>query len=93
VFQKLMHGFDTVLIDEAGQATELETLTPLQLGCTRAVLVGDPNQLPATVLSRDAAALNLQRSLFERLQVRHCGGDGGGLPPLWTHVARAHMTM
>jgi superfamily I DNA and/or RNA helicase len=68
VFQKLMHGFDTVLVDEAGQATELETLIPLQLGCTRAVLVGDPNQLPATVLSREAAALNLQRSLFERLQ-------------------------
>lgn len=69
MFKKLTHGFDTVLIDEAAQASEVDALTPLQFGCTRCVLVGDPQQLPATVLSREAAALNLQRSLFERLQV------------------------
>lgn len=33
----------------------------------RYVLVGDPCQLPATVLSRGLAALGLERSLFERL--------------------------
>ena len=34
----------------------------------RAVLVGDPQQLPATVLSKAARAGLLERSLFERLQ-------------------------
>ena len=34
----------------------------------RAVLVGDPQQLPATVLSKAARAGQLERSLFERLQ-------------------------
>ena len=32
------------------------------------VLVGDPKQLPPTVLSRAAEASNLAQSLFERLQ-------------------------
>jgi superfamily I DNA and/or RNA helicase len=36
--------------------------------CPRVILVGDPQQLPATVLSRDAAAARLARSLFQRLQ-------------------------
>ncbi len=31
------------------------------------VLVGDPRQLPPTVLSRDAEAARLSQSLFERL--------------------------
>jgi len=31
-------------------------------------MVGDPQQLPATVLSAAAKALNFERSLFERLQ-------------------------
>lgn len=34
----------------------------------RLVLVGDPQQLPATVKSQVAAALKLERSLFERIQ-------------------------
>ena len=34
----------------------------------RAVFVGDPQQLPATVLSQNAKHLQLERSLFERLQ-------------------------
>ena len=38
----------------------------------RAVLVGDPQQLPATVLSQRARALALERSLFERLQAAGC---------------------
>lgn len=34
----------------------------------RAVLVGDPQQLPATVKSQRGKELQLERSLFERLQ-------------------------
>jgi len=73
VFGRLEHGFETVLIDEAAQASELQTLLPLAYGAQAVVLVGDPQQLPATVLSEAARAGLLCRSLFERLQL--CGGD------------------
>lgn len=38
----------------------------------RAVLVGDPQQLPATILSARAKEASLERSLFERLQAGGC---------------------
>ena len=60
--------FETVIIDEAGQTTEPGTLLPLRFGCKKLILVGDPRQLPATVLSRYAEANGLGRSLFERLE-------------------------
>ena len=60
-------AFDTVIVDEAGQATEASTLVPLQFGAQQLVLIGDPQQLPATVLSRAAAEAGLERSLFARL--------------------------
>ncbi|KAJ1478830.1 AAA domain-containing protein, partial [Baffinella frigidus] len=66
--------FDAVVIDEAAQAVEPSTLIPLRvLSAPRFVLVGDPQQLPATVISRDAAALMLTRSLFQRLQEAQVG--------------------
>ena len=46
------------------------TLFPAQV-----VLVGDPQQLPATLFSKRAKELLLERSLFERLQQV---GDHGG---------------
>eukprot|EP00903_Cladosiphon_okamuranus_P019598 g18024.t1 len=61
-------GFDTVIVDEACQATEPSTLIPLSLGCKRLILVGDPRQLPATVISHRASRLRLEVSLFERLE-------------------------
>jgi len=55
---------------QAAQALEPAALIPLPLlaPAGRVVLVGDPAQLPATVLSKAAAAANLAQSLFERLQ-------------------------
>ena len=41
-------------------------------GRARAVLVGDPQQLPATVRSAKGRELDLERSLFERLQRAGC---------------------
>ena len=43
-----------MLFDEAAQASELATLIPLQYGAKRVILVGDPQQLPATVVSLEA---------------------------------------
>ena len=41
----------TCIVDEATQCCEPETLIPLILGVKNLILVGDPNQLPATVMS------------------------------------------
>jgi senataxin len=62
----------TVLIDEAGQSSEVAALQPLAFGARQVVLVGDPQQLPATILSEAAKAAALERSLFERLQSQGC---------------------
>lgn len=59
--------FDTVVIDEAGQSTEISNLIPLMHGCQRLILIGDPNQLPATVFSQRSLEHNYDQSLFERL--------------------------
>jgi senataxin len=64
--------FHTCVVDEAAQAVELSTLIPLRLGVERLVLIGDPQQLPATVLAkRELLGGNYERSLFERLE--KCG--------------------
>eukprot|EP00976_Prorocentrum_cordatum_P001601 32221-Prorocentrum_minimum.AAC.2 len=52
----------------APQATEPAVLIPLtRLGVCHVLLVGDPRQLPPTVVSHTAAALGLGQSLFEQL--------------------------
>jgi len=61
------YKFETVVIDEASQSIELSTLIPLQMGCSRLILVGDHKQLPATVFSKLAESHLYSRSLFERL--------------------------
>lgn len=63
--------FDAVVIDEAAQALEPATLIPLQLlksKGTKCIMVGDPKQLPATVLSNIASQFLYECSMFERLQ-------------------------
>ncbi|XP_072750028.1 uncharacterized protein Setx isoform X2 [Anoplolepis gracilipes] len=56
------------IVDEATQSCEAETLIPLMLGVRTLVLVGDPNQLPATILSQQAKKLGLDQSIFSRIQ-------------------------
>ena len=68
---KNSYPFSTLIVDEAAQAVELSTLIPLSLGVRRCILVGDPQQLPATVLAKREDLGNYERSLFERLQT--CG--------------------
>lgn len=65
---KLNRGFDVVIIDEAAQAVEPATLVPLTSGCKQVFLVGDPVQLPATVISPVAEKFGYGTSLFKRFQ-------------------------
>ncbi|MHA2620200.1 MAG: IGHMBP2 family helicase [bacterium JZ-2024 1] len=58
--------FDAVVIDEATQATEPSCIIPLIRG-KKYVLAGDHKQLPPTVVSQEALARGLGKSLFERL--------------------------
>jgi superfamily I DNA and/or RNA helicase len=58
-----------LIVDEAAAATEPEVCIPLHLKPSRVLLVGDPLQLPATILSRKAATLGLAKSLQERLML------------------------
>lgn len=59
--------FETVVIDEAAQSVELSSLIPLKYGCKQCIMVGDPNQLPPTVLSLEAAKFKYNESLFVRM--------------------------
>ncbi|KAJ4811722.1 P-loop containing nucleoside triphosphate hydrolases superfamily protein [Rhynchospora pubera] len=59
---------ELLVIDEAAQLKECESLIPLQLpGIKHAVLIGDECQLPALVKSRVSTDALFGRSLFERL--------------------------
>ncbi|QRG35868.1 hypothetical protein FDK38_000193 [Candidozyma auris] len=62
--------FDQVIIDEACQCVELSAIIPLRYGCKKCIMVGDPNQLPPTVLSQKAASFKYEESLFVRMQRR-----------------------
>lgn len=62
--------FDTALLDEATQAIEPLSLIPF-LKAKRVILAGDPQQLPPTVLSVEAKAGGLEKSLFVRLLEEH----------------------
>lgn len=68
VLAKSTRGFDVVIIDEAAQAVEPATLIPLATRCKQVFLVGDPKQLPATVISTVAQDSGYGTSMFERLQ-------------------------
>jgi len=68
---KMVHGFDIVIIDEAAQAVETSTLIPIQHQCKKIVLVGDPKQLPATIISPLAIKHGYDQSLFQRLQEKN----------------------
>jgi senataxin len=68
ILTSLNQKFDTVVIDEAAQAIEISTIIPMKYNCERLILVGDPQQLAATVFSRTALKYNYDQSLFKRFQ-------------------------
>ncbi|KNA08841.1 hypothetical protein SOVF_159110 [Spinacia oleracea] len=65
---KVSKNVEMVIIDEAAQLKECESMIPLQVpGLKNAVLIGDDRQLPAMVQSKALGDLNFGRSLFQRL--------------------------
>nr|XP_008539439.1 PREDICTED: probable helicase senataxin isoform X2 [Equus przewalskii] len=58
--------FSCVIVDEAGQSCEVETLTPLIHRCNKLILVGDPKQLPPTVISMKAQDYGYDQSMMAR---------------------------
>ncbi|KAI7824501.1 P-loop containing nucleoside triphosphate hydrolase protein [Kickxella alabastrina] len=61
---------DTVVMEEAAQVLDIETLIPLTLSrnLRRLIMIGDHNQLPPVVRSRGLALYaNMEQSLFTRL--------------------------
>lgn len=76
IVQRFSARFDLIIVDEAAQCCEPDILIPLSAGRRsltaspgfgHLVLVGDPRQLPATVLCDNPAVSKLlSRSLFER---------------------------
>ncbi|KAH9466503.1 hypothetical protein Pst134EB_001556 [Puccinia striiformis f. sp. tritici] len=65
---QLPFDFETVVIDEACQCVEPASLIPLRYNATQCILVGDPMQLPPTVLSQTASRSGYDQSLFVRMQ-------------------------
>uniref|UniRef100_A0A4W6FMT7 RNA helicase n=1 Tax=Lates calcarifer TaxID=8187 RepID=A0A4W6FMT7_LATCA len=83
--------FTHVFLDEAGQATEPESLIPVSLVSERdgqIVLAGDPCQLGPVVKSKLAAAFGLGLSLLERLMANplYSRQDWGYNPKLVTKL-------
>lgn len=61
-------SFDVCIVDEATQCTEPMSLIPLQYRISKLILVGDTQQLPATILSKEAKDNKFESSLFSRIQ-------------------------
>lgn len=64
---KKMAPIEILIVDEAGQAVEAETMIPMQTKPKKCLLVGDTKQLPATVISTLAEEKKFGRSLLWRL--------------------------
>lgn len=59
-------GFDVVVLDEATQAVDPLAWIALSMA-PRAILAGDPHQLPPTVVDPEAARRGLATTVFDRL--------------------------
>ncbi|XP_038891794.1 helicase SEN1-like [Benincasa hispida] len=64
------NSLNLLVVDEAAQLKECESLIPLQLQhINHAILIGDEFQLPATIKSKVCEGAKFGRSLFERLSL------------------------
>ena len=67
IIKNNIYNLDFLVVDEAAQSLEVELLIPFALGPKNLILVGDPHQLPACVLSIDNQKLKRGESLMQRL--------------------------
>lgn len=71
--------FSHIILDEAGQASEPETMIPISNLCikeTVIVLAGDPKQLGPVIYSRQAENYGLGKSFLDRLfECKYYGGN------------------
>ena len=73
----------TVVFSQAGQALQLDTLIPVTiLGMKKMILVGDQNQLPATVLDAGNMRVDFARSWLERISMHFKDNISEMLPML-----------
>lgn len=56
-----------LFIFKACQSLEADCLNAFRFGCTKIMLVGDPKQLPPTVMSKAGRTGRLDKSLYDRL--------------------------
>ena len=68
--KKNVYGVDVLVVDEAAQALEVELLIPLSAAPKNLILVGDPKQLPACVLSMENQRTRRGESAMQRLMER-----------------------
>lgn len=71
--------FTHIFLDEAGQASEPETMIPISNLCARETVIalaGDPKQLGPVIYSKDAESYGLGKSYLERLF--ECDNYNGG---------------
>ena len=64
---RYQHYIEAIIVDEASQCTEPSNIIPLRFKANKLILIGDPQQLPATTFSVDAYQTLYNRSLFERI--------------------------
>lgn len=70
IVKKNVFNIDTLVVDEAAQALEVELLIPLAAIPRNLILVGDPKQLPACVLSMENQRSKRGESAMQRLMER-----------------------
>ncbi|GMI04103.1 hypothetical protein TrVE_jg11226 [Triparma verrucosa] len=58
---------DNLIIDEAGACSEAECIIPFILKPKRLMLIGDPKQLPPTVMSKRGVRMGFDISMLERM--------------------------
>lgn len=83
------HEFKTCIIDEAAQALEPATWIPI-LKANRAVLAGDPFQLPPTVKNREAEKKGFNETLLEKCLLKEDPDAAALKAPLPGSLVPAH---
>ena len=93
------HEFRTCIIDEAAQALEPATWIPI-LKANRAVLAGDPFQLPPTVKNREAEKKGFNETLLEKCLMKSVSDAKtlktplpGDLPPAQGNLLQVQYRM